>query len=106
MIAAGIETCLQDIKMHRRHLWAEDSVVFSHLFGKRYTFDGRRPDHTFFLLFLSGADGSQQRTDTDTCGTEVVDLINLQAGIDFSAVGENFLYLVGGYGIQTTAEGV
>ena len=58
MIAAGIETCLQDIKMHRRHLWAEDGVVFSHLFGKRYTFDGRRPDHTFFLLFLSGADGS------------------------------------------------
>ena len=106
MIAAGIEACLQDLKMDRRHLWTEDGVVFSHLFGKWYPFDGRRLNHTFFFLFLSGADSSQQRTYTDTCGTEIVDLVDLQAGVDLSAVGKNLLYLIGGYGIQTAAEGV
>ena len=69
MIAAGIETCLQDIKMYRRHLRAEDGVVFSHLFGKWYPSDGRRLNLPFFLLFLSGSNGSQQRADTDSGST-------------------------------------
>ena len=66
MIAAGIETCLQDIKMHRRHLWAEDCVVFSHFFGKYNTVEIGSDDLTWQILFSADTQGSNQGTYTDT----------------------------------------
>ena len=60
----------------------------------------------FSFCLLPDADGGQQGTDTDTGSTQVVDLVDLQAGVDLAGVGQNIVYLVGGNGIQTAAEGV
>ena len=48
----------------------------------------------------------EQRTDTDSGSAEVVDLIDLQAGVNFTASGQNFVNLIGCNGIQTAAERV
>lgn len=53
-----------------------------------------------------GADRSQKRTDTDTGSSQVVDLVDLQAGIDLSAVGQDLIYLVGGHCVKAAAEGI
>ena len=57
------------------------------------------------LLFLD-AEGSNQGADTDTGSTQVVYLINFQAGVDLAAASQNFIYLVSGHGIQAAAKGV
>ena len=49
---------------------------------------------------------SEQRADTDSGSAEVVDLIDLQAGVNFTASGQNFVNLIGCNGIQTAAERV
>ncbi len=48
----------------------------------------------------------EQRADTDSCSAEVVDLINLQAGINLAATGQNLINLISGNGVKTAAEGV
>ena len=58
-----------------------------------------------FLLFLY-TNGSQERTDTYSGCSQVVYLVNFQAGVDLATVGEDFVYLVCGYCIQTAAKGV
>ena len=51
-------------------------------------------------------EGSEQRADTDSGSAEVVDLINLQAGINLAASGQNLINLIGGNGVETAAERV
>ena len=51
-------------------------------------------------------EGSEQRADTDSGSAEVVDLINLQAGINLAASGQNLINLIGGNGVETAAEGI
>ena len=92
--------------MDRRHLGAEDRVVFSHLLGEDHTVEAGGNDFSLLLFLFTGADGSQKRADTDTGSAQIADLIDLQAGIDLSGVGQNIFYLVGGNGVQTAAEGV
>ena len=48
----------------------------------------------------------EQRADTDSGSAEVVDLIDLQAGINFTASGQNLINLIGGNGVETAAERV
>ena len=60
----------------------------------------------FLLLLFFGADGCQQRTDTDTGRAKVVYLINLQAGIDLAAAVQDFIHLIGCNGIQAAAKGI
>ena len=51
-------------------------------------------------------EGSEQRADTDSGSAEVVDLIDLQAGINLAASGQNLINLIGGNGVETAAERV
>ena len=51
-------------------------------------------------------EGSEQRADTDSGSAEVVDLINLQAGINLAASGQNLINLIGGNGIKSASEGI
>ena len=52
-IAAGVEGRLQKFKMNRRHLRAQKSIIFAHLFRKDDPVKGSGGDGPFFLfLFL------------------------------------------------------
>lgn len=81
-------------------LGAEDRVVFSHLLGEDHTVEAGGNDFSLLLFLFTGADGSQKRADTDTGSAQIADLIDLQAGIDLSGVGQNIFYLVGGNGVR------
>ena len=50
--------------------------------------------------------GIEKGTDTNSGCTQVVDLINFQAGIQFFSGRKDILYLIGGYRVQTTAKRV
>ena len=92
--------------MDRGHLRTDDGVVLTHLFGKRYLLNSGRTDVAVFAHLLTDTDRRQQGTDTDTCRTQVVDLIDLQTGVDLIGTGEDIVHLIGGNGIQTAAEGI
>ena len=92
--------------MDRGHLRSQDCIGLSHFFRKDGTLVAGRNDLTLFRIFLSGADGRNERTDTDTCSTKVVYLINLQTGINLAGVSQDITDLIGGNSIQSTAERV
>lgn len=92
--------------MDRGHLWSQDCIGLSHFLCKDGTLVAGRNDLTLFRIFLSGADGRNERTDTDTSSTKVVYLINLQTGINLAGVSQDITDLIGGNGIQSTAERV
>ena len=92
--------------MDRCHLRTEDRIIFPHFFSEYHTVEAGRNDLSLLIFLFTGTDGSQKGTDTDTGSTKVADLIDLQAGIDFSGICENIFYLIGGNGIQTAAEGI
>ena len=58
------------------------------------------------MPLLPHVHGGEQAADADPGGAEVVDLVDLQDGIEFAAVFENLADLVGGDGVQAAAEGV
>ena len=92
--------------MDRGHLRSQDCIGLSHFFRKDGTLVAGRNDLTLFRIFLSGADGRNERTDTDTCSTKVVYFINLQTGINLAGVSQDITDLIGGNSIQSTAERV
>ena len=73
--------------MDRGHLRTDDRVVFAHFFCEDYTLIVCWFDRALLMLFLLDADRREERTDTDASSTEVVDLIDLQAGVDFAGTG-------------------
>ena len=66
VVTGSTECRFQDVKVDRRHLRAEDRVVFSHFFGKYNTVEVGSDDLTCQILFSADTDGSDQGTDTDT----------------------------------------
>ena len=60
-----------------RHLRAEDGIVLSHFLCKGYFINGSRFDSTFLSLCFLRADRCDQGTDTDSCSTKVIYLVNL-----------------------------
>ena len=60
----------------------------------------------FFRILFPGPQGCQQRADADPGGPQIVDLIDLQAGVDLAAGGKNVVYLIRGDGVQAAAEGI
>ena len=90
--------------MDRCHLRAEDRIIFPHFFGEYHPVEAGGNNFSLLFFLLTGTDGSQKRTDTDTGSAEITDLIDLQTGIDFSGICENIFYLIGGNGIQTAAK--
>ena len=57
-------------------------------------------------VFLADMDCGNQGAHTDSGGAQVVDLIDLQAGVDLVRAGEDVAYLIGGDGIHAAAEGI
>ena len=106
VIAGCFKSSLKDSEVEWRHLRAENGVLLTHLLGKGYLLNGSRLDVPFFILCLFCTDSSDQGTDTDPCRTQVVDLIDLQAGINLAASGQNLINLIGGNGVETAAERV
>ena len=58
------------------------------------------------VLLGTHADSGEERTDTDSCGTEVIDLVNLQYGENFIGAVQDVFCLIHCHGIQAAAEGV
>ena len=90
--------------MDRSHLRSKDCIRLSHFFCKDGTLVAGRNNLALFRIFLSGADGSDERTDTDTCSAKVVYLINLQAGVNLAGMSQDIADLIGGNSIQSTTE--
>lgn len=59
-----------------------------------------------FILFLFCADGGEKRTYADTGRSQIIYLVNLQAGINLAASLQNFVNLVCSNGVQAAAEGI
>ena len=92
--------------MYRRHLWTQDGVILSHLFGKGNLLNRSRADSALLLLCILGTKSCQKRSDTDSGCTKVVDLVNLQAGINLAAAVQNLINLIRGNCIQSASKGV
>ena len=106
MITARIENRLKKLKMNGRHLRAENGIFFAHLLCENHTFQLRGADLPLFLLLFLFPDGGEERTDADSCRSQVAHFVDLQAGVNLIGTGKDVVYLIGGYGIQTAAKGV
>ena len=106
VVSAGAERRLHQIEVNGGHLRADDGVVFPHFFGEQHTLIGTASDGPLFALLLPYLDGGEERTHTDSGSPQIVDLIDLQTGVDLVGAGQNIVHLVGGNGIQSAAEGV
>ena len=58
------------------------------------------------VVALALLDNGDERTQTDPCRTQVVYLVDLEAGVELAEAAEYLLHLVGGYCVQTAAEAV
>ena len=92
--------------MDGRHLRAEDRVGLAHLFGKGHLLDGRRADGPLCLFLFPYADRCEKRADTDAGSSQVIDLIDLQRGVDLVGIRQDLCHLVRGHGVQAASEGV
>ena len=78
----------------------------AHLFREWHFLYGRRTDGPFCLFLLSYPDCGKKRTHTDTRCAQVINLIDLQCGVDFVGIRQDLRHLVCCHGIQTAAKGV
>ena len=107
MITAGADSRLDQLEVDRGHLWAEDSVALVlHLLREELTIIACRTQCPLVVLLLPYTDRRNQRTYTDTCRTEVVDLVDFQHGVDLIGAVQNIPHLIHGDGIEAAAEGV
>ncbi len=72
------------VRNERRHLRAENRVILTHFFCKRYFSIEAGTNRTFFLFLFSHADSSQQRADTDSCSTKLLTSSIFKAGVDLT----------------------
>ena len=82
-------------------LRTQNGIGFLHFLCKRNFFDICRTNGALHMLLLADADGGEKRTDTDTCSTQVINLINLKRGINLVGTGQNICNSIGCYGIKT-----
>ena len=92
--------------MDRRHLRAEDCVVFLHFLREINTAVCAGNDRFMVVAHLAHTDCGDQGAHTDTCGAEVVDLVDLEQRINFARAGQNIIDLISSNCIQTASEGV
>ena len=92
--------------MNRRHLGAEDGIVFTHFLCKDDFLDGGRLYLSGFFFLLPYTDGGKERADTNPCCSKIIYLVNFQRGIDLTGLIQNISCLVSGNGIQTAPEGI
>ena len=107
IIAVVAEDRLENVKMDGTHLGGEDGVVLLlHLLGvvdalERLYVRGRMDP-----ALAPHGDGGEQRADADAHRAEVVDLVNLEAGVELAALLQKLADLVGRDGVETAAERV
>ena len=93
--------------MDGTHLGGEDGVVLLlHLLGvvdalERLYVRGRMDP-----VLAPHGDGGEQRADADAHRAEVVDLVNLEAGVELAALLQKLANLIGRDGVETAAERV
>ena len=92
--------------MNRGHLRTKDSIIPPHFLCKLHFIDGTGADGTLLVLLFTDTDGGKKRADTDSCGTEIIYLINFQTGVNLVRACENITHLICCNGIQTAAKGV
>ena len=92
--------------MDRRHLRAEDCVVFLHFLREINTAVCAGNDRFMVVAHLAHTNCGDQGAHTDTCGAEVVDLVDLEQRINFARAGQNIIDLISSNCIQTASEGV
>ena len=107
VVAFHLKSGLQHIKMNRRHLRRENRVI-THLLREQNLFEsaGADPARTSFAFgfLLAHADRGQKRPHTDPGSTQIVDLIDLQTGVDLVRTGQNIGNFIGRNGIETASE--
>ncbi len=58
------------------------------------------------MLLLPYLDGGEQGAYADPGGPEIVDFVDLEAGVDLAGAGEDIVDLIRSDGIQAAAEGI
>ena len=107
IVAVVAEDRLENVKMDGTHLGGEDGVVLLlHLLGvvdalERLYVRGRMDP-----ALAPHGDGGEQRADADAHRAEVVDLVNLEAGVELAALLQKLADLVGRDGVKAAAERV
>ena len=89
MVADRIESRSDQLKMDRRHFRAEDRVFLLHFLGKDRPLVIVRYDDPLFIQARAHTDRRQQGTDADTGCTEVVDLVDLETGVNLARPRQN-----------------
>ena len=93
--------------MDRRHLRTKDGIFLClHLFSKESSLIICRPDITYVIFFITDSDSSDEGSYSDTCGTEVIDLIYLKHCIDLIRSCQNVFDLVNSHSIQSASKGI
>ena len=107
VVPMAAENGFQQVKVNRTHLWCKNGVAPApHPIGEFCPVIGhllRMRDDVFFLPHVHGG---QQAADPDPRRAKVVDLVDLQDGVQLPAVFKNLADLVCGDGVQPTAKRV
>ena len=104
VVAIGSGCSFDQWEVNGGHFRNEDGEVFFHFLGE----GGFRIENGsgFCIFFHSFFDGGFEGTETDSYGSQVQTLIDLEAGIESSPFAHDFLDLIGDDRIQTAAERV
>ena len=106
MVPEGIQGRLQKVEVNRRHLGAQQGIVLFHLLGEHLTVVGRRVLFPGEMMGLPHPQGRDQGPDADPCGSQVIDLVDLQHRIDLAGARQDVADLIRGNGVQAAAEGI
>ena len=89
IISAGVDGRFEKIEVDRRHLRSEDRIVLAHVLRKADFFDRCVAELADGLLGVADADRRDQGTHADAGAAQVVDLVDLEAGVDFVRAGQD-----------------
>ena len=107
VVAVVTEDGLEQVEVDGAHLGGEDGVALAlHLLGVVNALVGLDVRGRVDAALAPHGDGGEQRADADAHRAEVVDLIDLQAGVELAALFQKLADLVGCDGVETAAERV
>ena len=107
VVAVLGEHRLENIKVNGAHLGREQRpLLVAHFFCEGRAVISRALRVRVDALLTSDPHGGEQAADADTHRAEVVDLVDLENGVELVAALENFGDLVGGHRVKAAAERV
>ena len=87
IVAVVTEDGLQKIEMNGAHLGGENGIALAlHLLGVVHALIGLDVRSRMNAALTPHGDGGKQRTNADAHRTEVVDLVDLEAGVELAAL--------------------